>query len=95
MTDFTDFLRRARWKSYQRVRRQEKLGKCLMLLYTRAKQEPVEEFNADHAKEDHFMHMDKEGKNRGVQYGETYTPITVERTEPGTTQCLPSQDLSN
>jgi len=32
LTDFADFLRRVRWKTYQRTRRHERVGKYLMLL---------------------------------------------------------------
>ena len=32
LVDYADFLRRARWKTYQRARRQERVGKYLMLL---------------------------------------------------------------
>ena len=32
LTDYADFLRRARWKTYQRARRQERVGNYLRLI---------------------------------------------------------------
>ena len=43
LTDFADFLRRAPWKTHQQARRQERVGRYLLLLWRRAIQKPVEE----------------------------------------------------
>ena len=88
LTDFADFLRRARWKTHQRARRQERVGRYLSAVLEESEPRTSRGINAQNRRNSDCMYTRYGRKIEGSRRGNIHSVRRLANTELGTTQCL-------